>query len=122
MGDWFKSLFGFKEAGYALTQAQFAVAGPELVCHATNERFYMGEFSTPSLAELRQRVAALPGAATVSPQVPRLQLLFGLLPDGGVGDLFYQPENAGATFQAASQFNTLGMFLGVFLVVGCFFC
>jgi hypothetical protein len=39
----------------------------------------------------------------------RLVLSFELLPRWGIFGEFSKPENAGATFQAASQFNALGM-------------
>lgn len=92
---WFEQLFGFREGPWAETQAQFAVSGEELRSLANGRSFAIGQFSTPSLAELR---TASQGAG---------QLRFQHEVIGDVLPLHGLPENAGAMFQVASQFNCL---------------
>lgn len=95
---WFKTLFGFRESSYERTQKRFALEGHRLRSLENNRLFTIGEFSTPSLAELREKAhtMAKPGRPRISHQVTGDALL-----------LHSQPENAGALFQVASQFNCL---------------
>ncbi len=63
----------------------------QMVCQATGETFQVGTFTTPSVAELRDMVAALP------PSSAPLRLHHV-----AAGDVFLEhckPENRGATFQ-----------------------
>ena len=95
--DWFERLTGFQEAGYEATRGQLRVQGDRLVSLANGRSWRIGILELPSLAELRQRVAPMPGASrlgTVS---------------GDVRALHRQPDCAGALFQVASQFNLLEM-------------
>jgi hypothetical protein len=95
---WFEELFGFRESSYEETRLRFVVEGRRLLS-LTNERsFWIGEFATPKLAELRSEGRALvrPGAIRVTHEVI-----------GDVLELHALPENQGALFQVASQFNCL---------------
>lgn len=92
---WFEQLFGFRERLWAETQAQFAVSGEELRSLANGRTFAIGKFSTPTLAALR---AATQGSG---------QLRFAHEVIGDVLPMHAMPENAGAMFQVASQFNCL---------------
>ena len=57
---WFEDLFGFKESNsYSQNQAKFKLDGDVLVCPTSPyPPQHVGEFSTPSVAELRERVSA----------------------------------------------------------------
>lgn len=98
MTDWFERLAGFREDGYAATQQQLSIDGDELVSSVNGKRYGVGEFSLPTLAELRGRVNPVRGQRTS----------VGAL----IGDarrLHADPQFAGALFQVASQFNVLEM-------------
>ena len=103
---WFRELYGFEEGpSYSENQAKFSMDGDFLVCETSAfPRQYVGPFETPTLAELRSRVAE---AGNASPDVG---LKFSnLAMSEGVVPLILDPGNAGAVFQAASQFNCLEM-------------
>jgi hypothetical protein len=94
---WFEQLFGFRETSYAGTRCMFAVEGPTLRSLANGRSFAIGTFSTPTLACLRERTrGGRPGRLTVAHEVI-----------GDVLELHARPENRGALFQVASQFNCL---------------
>lgn len=94
---WFEQLFGFEERKWESTQALFSLEGTELVSLVNGRRFEVGRFSTPSLAELRIRSAAI-GAGT-------LHVTHEVI--GDVLELHGSRDNATAMFQVASQFNCL---------------
>ena len=104
---WFAELFGFREgSNFAENRAAFQLTPDRfLLCKsapAQSARMYVGPFETPTLAELRKRCSSR-GCADAD------GLRFQHLPDpGGVSSLIADPGNAGAVFQAASQFNCLG--------------
>lgn len=98
--DWFERLTGFREDGYASTQARLAVEGRELRSLVNGQSYGIGELELLSLADLRQRAqsgARVPGRARVR------------IVEGDVRLLHQQPAYAGALFQVASQFNLLEM-------------
>jgi len=95
--NWFEQLFGFSERPYAETQAAFELEGEILRSSVNGRSFAAGRFSTPSLAWLREQAAGLrPGTIKVKHEAI-----------GDVLELHAKPENQGAMFQAASQFNCL---------------
>jgi hypothetical protein len=97
MPDWFETLFGFRETSYAQTQAHFSATGTTLTSRANGREFGIGGFETPTLADLR---------ATARGKRPgRLEVTHEIV--GDVLTLHARPENAGALFQVASQFNCL---------------
>ena len=98
--DWFERITGFRERDYRSTQQSLVVRGDELVSTVSGRHFHMGTFSTPSLAELRVRLAA-----SLSPPG---RLRVGIV-QGDARHLHSRPEFAGALFQVASQFNMLEM-------------
>ena len=105
-GDWFHQLFGFAEASgpaerYAAVKAKLAVDGTTLTSKVNHQRYQIGTFATPSLGELRARVAA---AGLRAKHAGRLRLSVVV---GDVSELQASPQNRHATFQAASQFNCL---------------
>jgi hypothetical protein len=106
--SWFSSLFGFEEGSYNETRGRFllepgATQGSfRLVSKANSRRFDVGTFSCPTLASLRAEARTL--LERLGPQGPTV------LSHRAVGDIFtehHRPENRGAVFQVASQFNAL---------------
>ena len=102
---WFEELFGFREGGsYRENRAHFRMEG-EVLCVDGAPKFkqhFVGRWSTPSLAELRAELAPT--------RFAECGLRFKHLPaPTGVEPLILDERNAGAVFQAASQFNALEM-------------
>lgn len=97
--DWFERLTGFPEQGYAETQARLSVSEGRLRSSETQRTYAVGALELPSLSDLRSR-------ARSAGQVGRLRLSIA---EGDVRAMHRQPENRGALFQVASQFNLLEM-------------
>jgi hypothetical protein len=98
--DWFETLTGFRETDYDETRAKLKVEGNRLRSLVNGKDYGIGELELVSLEALRQRVKAageLPG-----------RLRVGVV-TGDVRQMHRLPENAGALFQVASQFNLLEM-------------
>ena len=98
--DWFEKLTGFRESGYDETRAQLTVMDGRLVSRINGESYGIGELELISLQALRERVKSadkLPGRLKTS------------VVTGDVRRMHRSPENAGALFQVASQFNLLEM-------------
>jgi hypothetical protein len=98
--DWFETLTGFCETGYDETRAKLKVDGNRLRSLVNNKDYGIGELELVSLESLRQRVKAagkLPGRLKVN------------VVTGDVRRMHRLPDNAGALFQVASQFNLLEM-------------
>jgi hypothetical protein len=97
---WFEELTGFREKSPRQVRAYLTVDGTTITSTVNDRRMQAGCLEIPSLAELRQRVAAksaTPGAISVSEVVADVQ------------DLHTAPDSEGALFQVASQFNLLEM-------------
>jgi hypothetical protein len=97
---WFEELTGFREESPEQVRTQLSVEGNILRCCANGREFIYGELEVPALSGLRQSVRS------------------GTHPAGGISlrelaadvkDLHLDTSNAGALFQAASQFNLLEM-------------
>jgi hypothetical protein len=97
--DWFEKITGFAEKSYAETQAALSVVGGRLHAHGRDRGVVVGTLTLPSLAELRGEAAAVAGSG-------RLRLSIA---EGDVRAMHRAPENRGALFQVASQFNMLEM-------------
>lgn len=95
--SWFEALFGFREE-YPTVNSKLRLVDDYLVSTVNNARYYVGAFSTPSVAEL-QAVAA-----RVAPSTPNT---FGIVASTDVSELQADPLNRLAVFQVASQFNCL---------------
>ena len=97
--DWFERLTGFREGGYEETRAKLSIAGGRLRCLGTERSYAVGTLTLPSLAELRIRASEVswPGRLRLS------------IAEGDVRAMHGKPENRGALFQVASQFNMLEM-------------
>ncbi len=96
---WFERLMGFVEESPDQVRANIEHDGETLVSRVNGRRVTCGRLETPSLAELRRSTVSLTqgGAQTATEVV------------GDVTALHEDPGNAGALFQAASQFNLLEM-------------
>ena len=98
--DWFETLTGFRETGYDDTRAKLRIERSRLHSLVNGKSYEIGHLELVSLQTLRQRVhsaGAIPGRLKVS------------LVTGDVRDMHRTPENTGALFQVASQFNLLEM-------------
>ena len=98
--DWFEILTGFRETGYDDTRAKLKVEGSRLQSLINGKSYGIGELELVPLQALRERVKSaggLPGRLKVS------------VVTGDVRQMHQSPENAGALFQVASQFNLLEM-------------
>lgn len=104
-GDWFQKAFGFKEVtgkDYQKTYENFSLDGQVLISQYKKDTPYQaGTFETPSLEELRGRLAKLPIEVSMKGKLRVKEVV------GDVTEFHIAPENAYALFQAASQFNCL---------------
>ncbi len=98
--DWFERLTGFRETAYDDTRRQLKIEEGRLHSLANGNSFAMGELELVSLATLRERVKLTGGP------LGRLKVT---VVRGDVRAMHQAPENAGALFQVASQFNLLEM-------------
>jgi hypothetical protein len=100
---WFSELTGIAPESPESVRAglELSADGLSLTSRVNGARFRCGRLETPSLADLRARavgdISGGGGALRVGEVV------------GDVGKLHADPENAGAFFQVASQFNLLEM-------------
>jgi hypothetical protein len=98
--DWFETLTGFRETDYDGTRAKLKVEGSRLRSLVNGKDYGIGELELIPLQSLRERVKSaggLPGRLKVS------------VVTGDVRQMHRSPENTGALFQVASQFNLLEM-------------
>jgi hypothetical protein len=98
--DWFERLTGFPEREYEATKQRLDVVDGRLHSTATGRTFATGRLEVVSLQGLRDRTRTLPIGRRAT-QVGELR--------GDVRYLHQLPENVGALFQVASQFNLLEM-------------
>ncbi len=95
---WFEELTGITDETPARVYENLSLDGTVIVSDITGWRAETGTLSTPSLSELRESLTpADTGPLTVQEVVADIQRLH------------MRPENEGATFQVASQFNLLEM-------------
>lgn len=98
--NWFERLTGFRETEYYDTRSKLKVEGTQLRSMVNGKSYCIGTLELVSLQTLRDRVSTgsgLPGRLNVS------------LVRGDVREMHRRPENSGALFQVASQFNLLEM-------------
>ena len=98
--DWFEALTGFRERSYAETRAKLKVEGSRLHSVVNGKNYGIGDLELVPLQTLRERVKSAAG--------PRGRLKVSIA-RGDVRKMHHSPENAGALFQVASQFNLLEM-------------
>ena len=98
--DWFERLTGFRETDYDDTRAKLRIEGGRLQSLINGKSYGIGELELVSLQALRERVKSTGGLSG------RLKVS---VVTGDVRQMHQLPENAGALFQVASQFNLLEM-------------
>src|ERR1700730_11648172 len=98
--DWFEKLTGFRETGYNETRANLKIEERQLRSLINGKCYGIGELELVSLQALRERVQSSDGLSG------RLKTS---VVTGDVRRMHRLPENAGALFQVASQFNLLEM-------------
>ena len=98
--DWFEHITGFRETGYEAARSKLKVERGRLHSLVNGQSYGIGSLELVSLRALRDKAqsgGALPGRLRVEEV------------RGDVRKLHQSPENAGALFQVASQFNMLEM-------------
>lgn len=98
--NWFEKLTGFRETTYEKTRSRLEVEGNKLHSLVNGASYGIGELELVSLQALRDNVkfaGASPGRIKTA------------VVTGDVRRMHQFPENAGALFQVASQFNLLEM-------------
>jgi hypothetical protein len=98
--DWFEKITGFRETSYGDTRAKLKIKGSQLRSLINGKSYSIGELELVSLQTLREKVKSAGG--------PHGRLKVGVV-IGDVRQMHQSPENAGALFQVASQFNLLEM-------------
>src|SRR6267142_669801 len=98
--DWFERLTGFREKSYADTKAKLKVEEGYLRSLVNGKRYRVGELELVSVQTLRERVR------DIRPTLGKLKVS---AVTGDVRLMHRSPENVGALFQVASQFNLLEM-------------
>ena len=99
--DWFEILMGFRETSYDDTRAKLKVDGSRLKSRINRKSYGIGELELVPLQSLRERMKS-------AGVLPPGRLKAGVV-TGDVRQMHQSPENAGALFQVASQFNLLEM-------------
>jgi hypothetical protein len=99
--DWFEKLTGFRETSYDETRSKLAIEGDRLGSLINGKSYGIGQLELTSLAELRLRLNSDKCGLSAPTKV-------GIIV-GDIRQMHHQPENAGALFQVASQFNLLEM-------------
>jgi hypothetical protein len=97
---WFEKLTGFKEENPEQVRRNLEIDGTKLISKVNGAEYNCGQLEVASLHELRKR--ALPGVNRKS-KIRISEVV------GNVQAFHKDPSNAGAMFQAASQFNLLEM-------------
>ncbi|SEH08748.1 hypothetical protein [Candidatus Venteria ishoeyi] len=97
---WFKVLTGFQEESPTQVRKNLSVTGEILKSHINDKEYSCGLLETPSLAELRERVAHN------EDQTKKISVREVV---ADVQQLHIESANAGSLFQVASQFNLLEM-------------
>ena len=97
---WFEELVGFEERSGKEVREHLSIEGDVLVSAKNGRRMRFGTLELASLADLRDCTATLGSDPTT---LTLRQVV------GEAGSLHVDPDNAGALFQAASQFNLLEM-------------
>lgn len=97
---WFEKLTGFQEESPEQVRANLSLSDSTLTSIVSGKSYNCGQLEMPTLKELREKVKNC--------KIPQGRLSLKEVV-GNVQHLHANPSNAGALFQAASQFNLLEM-------------
>lgn len=100
---WFEDLWGFHEESPEQVRQNISMVGDTLVCRVNGAKLQPGMLETPSLGELRQRVAAARRGGDTKGTIKVCEVV------ADVQELHCDEANAGSMMQVASQFNLLEM-------------
>lgn len=100
MANWFTILTGFQEDSSTHVRVNALVDGTQLISQVNGSSYKCGQLEIPALRELQKRIAA----TELGERKLRVTEIVG-----NAQVLHSDVENAGATFQVASQFNLLEM-------------
>ena len=98
--SWFEDLTGFREGSYEETRARLKVQKNRLISLENSKSFSIGKLELIALEELRKKAKI---ANNISGKLKTSLTI------GDVRSMHRAPENNGALFQVASQFNLLEM-------------
>jgi hypothetical protein len=98
--DWFEKLTGFRETVYEETRAKLEVEGTRLRSRINGASYGIGDLELVSVQTLRDRAKSTGGF----PGRLKVRMV-----TGDIRGMHQSPDNAGALFQVASQFNLLEM-------------
>ncbi len=98
--SWFSELVGFEETSPEQVRSLLSVSGGTLTSSINGQSYQCGDLETATLNDLESR---LPKSVSNTPKLKLSQLI------ADVSELHSDRVNAGALFQAASQFNLLEM-------------
>ena len=101
---WFEQLTGFTEQGAAQVRQMLTLENGVLASRANDKTFQVGRLVTPTLADLKAEAAVIMQSSTFHAKPISVQEVIA-----DVQSLHLDPQNAGAFFQVASQFNLLEM-------------
>lgn len=101
---WFEQLTGFTEQGAAQVRQMLMLENGVLTSRANGKTFQVGHLVTPTLADLKTEAAAIMQSAMFIANPASVKEVIA-----DVQSLHMEPQNAGAFFQVASQFNLLEM-------------
>lgn len=97
---WFENLTGFSEESPGQVRANLKLNGDSITSRVNGSTIVCGQLQTPSLAELR---SAVPVNEVPAGHIKIREVI------ADAKTLHTDPDNAGALFQVASQFNLLEM-------------
>ena len=101
MIDWFENLFGFRETSPETVKEHIELLDRKLHSKKNGRSYCIGQLTAPSLKELRLATNQISNSQQGELKVQNVV--------GNIRDFHCDPDNAGALFQVASQFNLLEM-------------
>ena len=102
--SWFEQQFGFLETATNVRKFfEFDKMNKVIRSSKTGKSFYVGDFETPSVRELQDKMNTIPASS------PSLGALTFENIIGDATQLHLAEENGDSVFQVASQFNCLEM-------------
>eukprot|EP00043_Microstomoeca_roanoka_P009548 m.91102 g.91102 ORF g.91102 m.91102 type:complete len:382 (+) comp14615_c0_seq3:253-1398(+) len=108
ISSWFRALFGAEESSYETVRRQFKVVD-HILTAPNGLQFFIGDFNTVSVAELRERVEKVRTLPRRGLGYHPNYISVDYIATEDVMELHSLKENEHALFQAASQMNCLEM-------------